>query len=142
MPKRKSVGSGNTSVSSPAKQEKATTPAKKQRKVESPVTKSPAQKQQSPKGKANEVEQGKGKKNNKKADADSDDEAENLLTKSVKTSVTGQQAKKSLWEEEEQSDEGDELLQLLVRSCCSFNLNFLCLQISIFSFNRFFALRR
>lgn len=111
MPKRKSVGSGNTSVASPAKQEKAATPAKKQRKVESPVTKSPAQKQQSPKGKANEVEK-KGKKNNKKADADSDDEAENLLTKSVKTSVTGQ-AKKSLWEEEEQSDEGDELLQLL-----------------------------
>lgn len=112
MPKRKSVGSGNTSVASPAKQEKATTPAKKQRKVESPVTKSPARNQQSPKGKANEVEK-KGKKNNKKADADSDDEAENLLTKSVKTSVTGQQAKKSLWEEEEQSDEGDELLQLL-----------------------------
>lgn len=127
MPKRKSVGSGNTSVASPAKQEKATTPAKKQRKVESPVTKSPARNQQSPKGKANEVEK-KGKKNNKKADADSDDEAENLLTKSVKTSVTGQQAKKSLWEEEEQSDEGDELLQLLVRSCCSFNLIFLYIQ--------------
>lgn len=139
MPKRKSVGSGNTSVASPAKQEKAATPAKKQRKVESPVTKSPAQKQQSPKGKANEVEK-KGKKNNKKADADSDDEAENLLTKSVKTSVTGQ-AKKSLWEEEEQSDEGDELLQLLVRSCCSFNLNFLFSNLN-FSFNRFFALRR
>ncbi len=68
MPKRKSVGSGNTSVASPAKQEKATTPAKKQRKVESPVTKSPAQKQQSPKGNANEVEK-KGKKKDREAQA-------------------------------------------------------------------------